>query len=490
MLCLVLAALVMVLALLAPMIQPLDSEGQSSSTLEHRNWSSLRSLPRKPTLLHGSPMQQWLAKSRGTWRVAHIRSQAETTGDGDYVVVLQSQMSNRFCHHVNTTVNGDAARSQPLHTREQMTLREALRLLWGEGARHDLRSFYLSSSMDDFPVSLAEPLLDFLPAGCLCDTFAGFFEEEAEIDCSESPCRDLSSRMWLAAAGVSTAAHYDVSHNLFLQADGSKTFILAPPSAHRALRLHSSWHGSRRQSQIHLPDLVGSSSAYSLLGALYRKYVRPVAANSPGPTTRVTLREGDVLYLPPVWFHHVFSETASVGVNIWTASLDGDVWNRLVGRKDQHASWIGDVCGQVASGELLGCVVHALRWLLAFQAGVPTSLGRGLLEKRVRGLIESRYAPSWEGQAGIDGFDDGPLLSKGCSSAGAPDPGLSSPPASKYAHTKLRDALRAMDAGAGDLLLDEVVEQAAAWSVGQLGGPAADGRVVRSVLVGCFMAMV
>ena len=36
----------------------------------------------------------------------------------------------------------------------------------------------------------------------------------------------------------------------------------------------------------------------------------------------VLLKPGDVLYLPPLWFHSVVSITASYSVNAWTEDLD------------------------------------------------------------------------------------------------------------------------------------------------------------------------
>jgi len=44
-----------------------------------------------------------------------------------------------------------------------------------------------------------------------------------------------SGHVWLGAAGVASAAHYDAIHNLYIQLHGFKRFVLLPPAAHRVL---------------------------------------------------------------------------------------------------------------------------------------------------------------------------------------------------------------------------------------------------------------
>jgi len=45
---------------------------------------------------------------------------------------------------------------------------------------------------------------------------------------------------------------------------------------------------------------------------------------------QVTLSPGDMLYLPPFWFHRVRAETTSISVNVWSDSKEGDLRLKLV----------------------------------------------------------------------------------------------------------------------------------------------------------------
>ena len=56
-----------------------------------------------------------------------------------------------------------------------------------------------------------ERLLTFLPEACL--------EDDTRMDAhAPTRCRGLGMTLWLGAAGVSAAAHFDLQHNLVLQA--------------------------------------------------------------------------------------------------------------------------------------------------------------------------------------------------------------------------------------------------------------------------------
>jgi len=290
--------------------------------------------PDQPTLIAGSPIQQWFDKRdrRGNpvgnnqvWTTTGIEQLVKDTEAGDFNVSLQQQQhSSTFLHHARE-VGG-----QQQH--EVKTLREALRKVWRAEikslgdvlgfvfAQLMIRAFggvrtyyYLSARMDyqnDVPSELAGPLWQAaLPDGCPPDdrlsSFLDAKRREGLRSMFRGPplvhCRGLSSKMWLGGSDVSAAAHYDDSHNLFFQAVGEKRFVMLPPTAHRQLRLHPRWHGSSRQAQVDL---------------------RQAAPLLNGTAWVVTLKPGQMLYVPSHWFHYVEAfSPRSVSVNMWTHSL-------------------------------------------------------------------------------------------------------------------------------------------------------------------------
>lgn len=111
-----------------------------------------------------------------------------------------------------------------------------------------------------------------------------------------------SVNLWMGSAPVVTPCHYDGYHNAMVQLDGRKRWVLAPPSAWAALRAFPFLHPSHAQCQARLAEL----EAEVLAGA---------GAQS------VELTPGDVLYVPPLYFHETTatSKHAAIGVNGWAA---------------------------------------------------------------------------------------------------------------------------------------------------------------------------
>ena len=85
----------------------------------------------------------------------------------------------------------------------------------------------------------------------------------------------------------------DGYHNLYAQLHGRKRFVLAPPSAWPLLRAHPFLHPSHAQCHAALDlDAADEPTAAALVAAGARV---------------VDLARGDVLYLPPLWFHETLS---------------------------------------------------------------------------------------------------------------------------------------------------------------------------------------
>jgi len=101
--------------------------------------------------------------------------------------------------------------------------------------------------------------------------------------------------------GVFTPAHFDEAHNFFAQICGRKRFVLFSPAQFPNLYVYPYHHPADRQVQVDLdrPD--------------YDKFPKYRDAK---PIVTV-LDPGDVLYLPPYWFHHVISLEDTISINFW-----------------------------------------------------------------------------------------------------------------------------------------------------------------------------
>lgn len=108
-----------------------------------------------------------------------------------------------------------------------------------------------------------------------------------------------TKNIWIGKSSI-THIHYDASHNTFVQIYGKKKFLLYEPKYWVDLNLFSSLHPCHRQSQSESP-ILGST-----------------------PPFEVDLEPGDILYLPPFWFHHVIAgeKDISISINIWSDCIE------------------------------------------------------------------------------------------------------------------------------------------------------------------------
>jgi hypothetical protein len=117
--------------------------------------------------------------------------------------------------------------------------------------------------------------------------------------------------MWLGSKGVITPLHFDEMHNVFLQVEGVKRFTLFPPNAWRQLYLYPKFHVRHRNAMFEYPPndetVEKEFPAYSLFP------IEPFEAE---------LNPGDVLYIPPLWFHQVEAISNSISFNVWSPVRD------------------------------------------------------------------------------------------------------------------------------------------------------------------------
>jgi hypothetical protein len=121
-----------------------------------------------------------------------------------------------------------------------------------------------------------------------------------------------SLNLWAGQAGVVAPCHYDGHHNFYAQLWGKKRFLLWPPSAWPLLRPFPLLHPSHAQCQTNVSAaLHGGGGGGGGAGAT-------VAAAAVDAAWRVELSPGELLYIPPLWFHETEALSATLSVNAWT----------------------------------------------------------------------------------------------------------------------------------------------------------------------------
>lgn len=108
-----------------------------------------------------------------------------------------------------------------------------------------------------------------------------------------------SVNAWLGPPNVIAHCHYDGYHNFYVQLFGRKRFWLAPPSTWPLLRPAPFLHPCHAQCMVNLSESKGTAAPLSHTAQLLE----------------VELEPGDLLYIPPLWFHHVQSlDVRCVGI--------------------------------------------------------------------------------------------------------------------------------------------------------------------------------
>lgn len=107
--------------------------------------------------------------------------------------------------------------------------------------------------------------------------------------------------LWLGSQGNISSLHFDQPNNFFIQLHGIKRFKLYSPHDYANL-YPSQTIGHFSRVNIDAPDLAA----------------HPLLAQARG--FEVTVNAGDMLYLPPFWWHQVYSDSTSVSVSVfWRA---------------------------------------------------------------------------------------------------------------------------------------------------------------------------
>ncbi|KAH0947500.1 hypothetical protein HN011_003656 [Eciton burchellii] len=121
-----------------------------------------------------------------------------------------------------------------------------------------------------------------------------FFSDEP----SEEPTHHINS--WLGPANTVSPLHYDRYNNLLCQVFGYKRIILYPPNETEYLYPHES-------------RLLENTAQVDPLKPDYIKWPNFCKANK----MTFYLKPGEMLYIPPKWWHHVTALTPSFSISFW-----------------------------------------------------------------------------------------------------------------------------------------------------------------------------
>ena len=120
--------------------------------------------------------------------------------------------------------------------------------------------------------------------------------------------------------GLTANTHYDATANIFTQIVGRKQITLFSPQSWKELHLFPSQHPSHRQSQNYF-------------------FETRAAKGKTAPWTTywgvADVEPGDMLFLPPFWFHRVVSRgSPSISMATWSRPPELKVANSLLGDAD------------------------------------------------------------------------------------------------------------------------------------------------------------
>ncbi|KAL5473959.1 hypothetical protein EMCRGX_G028528 [Ephydatia muelleri] len=121
---------------------------------------------------------------------------------------------------------------------------------------------------------------------------------------------NIQVNLWIGRRGITTHTHYDATFNFFVQLQGKKRFTLIPPS--EPMYLYPCLHPHYGHSQIDIAE----------------PNLDQFAAYRPQPHI-AEVGPGDMLVVPPFWFHHVETLEESVSVNVWSNAPEFALINEI-----------------------------------------------------------------------------------------------------------------------------------------------------------------
>lgn len=259
----------------------------------------------EPALLRGTVVDGWAARSWSWERLSQLHA-GHTMVD-----VLQSD------GHLYVMPDKKAA-LEPLlryhlpHTVQDMSADAFFGAMRESQARHDEQGYNRTAAVRARWRQHGQRLVHFANVS---EVLAAEMEPRELLFHDGGDLDKAMQYMWVSSPGVRTHTHFDSDHNIFVQLVGHKRFVLWAPNQTDSLcmfpRLHPMWHKSRVDFEA--PDLTPP----------------PCASYGSSEAVAVDVEAGDVLYVPPFWWHTV--ETLSPSVSLTTLSRYHMLYNKMRG---------------------------------------------------------------------------------------------------------------------------------------------------------------
>ncbi|XP_036398847.1 bifunctional peptidase and (3S)-lysyl hydroxylase JMJD7 isoform X1 [Megalops cyprinoides] len=125
---------------------------------------------------------------------------------------------------------------------------------------------------------------------------------------------------WLGEASAVTSMHKDHYENLYCVISGEKQFILIPPSDRPFIPYElfqpATYH-QREDGTFEMVDEVYAEKVPWIPVDPLRPDVERYPQYQLAQPLHCTVRAGEMLYLPSLWFHHVRQSHGCIAVNFW-----------------------------------------------------------------------------------------------------------------------------------------------------------------------------
>ena len=137
--------------------------------------------------------------------------------------------------------------------------------------------------------------------------------------------RYSSINVWFGEPGVIAHMHYDGYHNFYAQIQGRKKFTVFSPAEWKHLYPYPFLHPHHAQAQVNISNENDTEKF-------------PFISQATG--MEITLEPGDLLYLPPLWFHHVEALETSISVNAWTDTEQTQIVEKIFASTPPLSRWM------------------------------------------------------------------------------------------------------------------------------------------------------